>query len=231
MYMKKIILLLCLGYSVLGLSQETVLGRPDIPGELMLDIGLNYWTVTPEGLNQQGWPSKSMGVYYSKRKLLASKVSFNYGLGLGLEKYDLGVNNTLYSGNDEVAIDDFPFDTNESPIIKNRLAVSYLDVPLDIRFHPRGTSEGEGLFLGVGVIGGLRLQSHMKWKYPEDGEDAVQKIRGKYNLNAFRYGLQIRAGFKGTHLFFKQYFSDLFADPIEGEVPRAFTIGINFSGF
>ena len=218
-------------YSTLCLSQESGLNRPEIPGELMIDIGLNYWTATPEELNPQGWQSKSISFYYTKRKLLGRKLSFNYGLGLGIEKYDLGTNNTLFSRHNEVAIDDFPFDTNDSPIDKNRLAVTYMDVPLDLRFYPKGTIAGEGLFVGVGVIGGVRLQSHMKWRYPEEGEDVVQKIRGRYDLSTYRYGIQVRAGYRGTHLFFKQYLSDLFADPLDGAIPSTFTIGINFSGF
>ena len=229
--MKRIALVFFALYSTTCLSQEGSLRQPDIPGELMIDIGLNYWTVTPEDLDTQGWSSKSISFYYTKRKVLGSKISFNYGLGLGIEKYDLGSNSTLFSRNDEVEIDDFPFDTNDSPLDKNRLAVTYLDAPIELRFHPKGTIEGEGLFIGIGAIGGLRLQSHMKWKYPEDGEDVVQKTRGRYDLNPYRYGFQVRAGFKGTHLFYKQYLSDLFADPLDGEVPQAFTIGINLTGF
>ncbi|MEO9871939.1 outer membrane beta-barrel protein [Ekhidna sp.] len=231
--MRKIVFAFCVIYSTIANSQESTLNRPDIPGELMIDIGLNYWNETPEDLNQRGWPSKSVGLYYSKRKIFGSKLSFNYGLGLGLEKIDLGENNTLFSQNDDVSIDDFPFDISESPISKNRLAITYIDIPIDFRFHPKGTEDGEGLFIGVGAIVGLRLSSHMKWKYPEDGEDVVLKTRGAYDLNPFRYGFQIRAGFKGTHFFFKQYLSEMFNSGIDDTNvnPQMTTIGINFTGF
>lgn len=214
-------------------GQEATLNRPDFPGELMIDVGLNYWNSTPEELTQSGWSSKSVGIYYSKRKHFASHLVLNYGLGIGLEKIDLGESNTLFSQNDEVTIDDFPFDIADSPISKNRLAITYIDLPIDFRFYPKGTEEGEGLFVGVGGIVGLRMSSQVKWKYPEDGEDVVLKTKGAYDLNPIRYGYQIRAGFRGIHFFVKHYLSETFNGAIdnEGTNPQMTTVGINITGF
>jgi len=229
--MKRILTFLGLVCTLSFVHAQRELSRPDIPGELMVDVGLNYLSEEPSELNQQGWLSKSLGLYYTKRKMLGGRFAFNFGLGFGLEKLDFGANQTLVQDGDEVRVGDSPFDISDSEIQKNRLAITYLDVPLEMRFYPRGTLEGEGLFIGVGGIAGLRLNAHSKWKYSEDGSDRVQKLSGSFDLNRVRYGYQVRFGYRGTHLFFKQYLSDVFNSTIEDTNPRMFSVGINFSGF
>ncbi|MEM6642465.1 MAG: outer membrane beta-barrel protein [Bacteroidota bacterium] len=224
------------------LSAQKEAARPDVPGNIMVDVGLNYWDSEPNFVDQAGWRSKSVGIYYTKRKAFSKKFSFTYGLGLGLEKFDLGDSLTLSSGelfnaddndpaNDSLAAFAFSSLPDNINYQKNRLAVTYLDIPVDFRFHPTGTEEGEGFFIGVGGILGLRLASHRKLKFDEAEESVIEKVKGKYNLSSVRYGLQGRIGFKGVHLFYKRYFNDLFQDPIGGANPQTTTIGINITGF
>lgn len=213
---------------LLSFGQETV-RKPDIPGDITVDIGFNSWDATPDSIGQDIWPSKSISVYYTKNKLLNRNFAINYGLGLGLEKIDLGNGNTLYSENDDVLIENFPFDDDD--LIKNKLALTYVDVPVDFRFYPNGTESGNGFFVGVGGMLGLRVSAHTKWKYEEDNETVVQKVSGNFDLSAIRYGYQVRVGFKGTNLFFKHYPSNTFQDDINDVNPNLTTIGISFSGF
>lgn len=211
--------------------------RPDIPGDLMVDVGFNVWSSMPGALEKRTWSSKSIGLYYTKRKVLTGKLSFSYGLGFGLEKMSLGDSSTLASkinlgtgGNDSivsVAVIPNPYNFD-----KNKLAITYLDIPIELRFHPFGTEDGEGLFIGAGGIIGVRMNAHTKWKYDNNGETTREKHSGKFNLNSFRYGYQIRAGFKGVHFFYKRYISDVFKDPFaDGSTPVLTTVGINLTGF
>ncbi|NQZ78916.1 MAG: outer membrane beta-barrel protein, partial [Ekhidna sp.] len=205
-------------------------------------IGFNVWSSMPGGLDRNTWRSKSVGIYYTKRKVLNEKLSFNYGLGLGLEKMSLGDSATLFSsvlndtGTPDDATDDVidPVQIQPNPfnLDKNRLATTYLDLPVEFRFHPFGTEDGEGLFLGVGGIVGLRINAHMKWKYENNGETTVVKNSGKFNLNGIRYGYQVRGGFKGVHFFYKRYVSSVFKDEFaDGFNPVLTTVGINVTGF
>lgn len=229
-------------FSFFSTAQET-LNRPDIPGELMVDVGLNYLDDEPLTIDQSGWTSKSVSFYYTRRKLFGEKFALNYGVGLSMEKLSLGDSTTLFSqyyngmtGDFEPVsiqplINDDPDDNPFFSYDKNRLAITYLEVPVDFRFYPRGTEAGEGLFIGVGGIAGIRLNSKVKLKYDYAGETVINKTSGEFNLNSVRYGVQFRAGFKGVHLFFKQYMSDLFKDELGQADPRMTTIGINVSGF
>ncbi|MEQ6166925.1 outer membrane beta-barrel protein [Ekhidna sp. MALMAid0563] len=222
-------------------QEEGGLKRPDIPGELMVDVGFNVWTSMPGGLERRTWSSKSIGIYYTKRKAFSSKLSFNYGIGLGLEKMNLGDSSTLASAvlddngttsTDDDFVQSVLIVANPESFSKNKLATTYLDIPVEFRFHPLGTEDGEGLFIGAGGIVGLRLNAHTKWKYDNNGETVREKTSGKFNLNSFRYGYQIRAGFRGVHFFYKRYVSDVFKDPFpSGESPVMTTVGINVTGF
>lgn len=220
------VLFIGMGFGTMAQTEDSGISRPDLPGSLMVDIGINIWDKVPSGLEQDAWPSKSVGVYYTRRKAYGGKLSLNYGIGLGLEKIGLGNDSTFFSG-DELSIEELPIESVE----KNKLAISYLEVPIEFRFHPTGTQDGEGFFIGVGAMGGFRLNSHTKWKYTENGETRRQKIAGGFNLNAWRYGFQARLGFKGVHLFYKQYLSETFKSPIDEVNPTLTTIGINITGF
>lgn len=218
-------------------SAQDGLKRPDIPGDLMVDIGFNVWSSMPGALESRTFSSKSIGIYYTKRKVLSDKLSFNYGVGLGLEKMSLGDSSTLASkynftsgSTDSLAA--VAIIANPQNFEKNRLASTYLDIPFELRFHPLGTEDGEGLFIGAGGIVGLRLRAHTKWKYDNNGETVREKTSGKYNLNSFRYGYQVRAGFKGVHVFYKRYISNVFKDSFQdGSNPVMTTVGINVTGF
>lgn len=218
---------------VISASAQDGLKRPDIPGELMVDVGFNVWSSMPGALERRTWSSKSIALYYTKRKAFSSKLSLNYGIGLGLEKMSLGDSATLFSNtiiND--TLNAVFIGPNTQNYDKNKLATTYLDIPVEFRFHPMGTEDGEGLFLGVGGIVGLRLNAHTKWKYENNGETVRQKVSGKFNLNSFRYGYQVRAGFRGVHVFYKRYVSPVFKDTFDdGFDPVMSTIGINVTGF
>lgn len=206
-------------------QDEDRFARPDLPGELMVDIGINSWSTTPDTLDRKGWASKSIGIYYSKRYGINDKLSFYPGIGLTFEKLGFQSAVTFQDSTDYIT------ELSVSGITKNKLAISYLEIPVEFRFHPMGTDEGEGLFVSVGGMLGLRLNAHTKWKYNDGGGNTIQKVSGRFNLENFRYGYQLRFGWRGVHLFYKNYLSNTFASPVEGVNPTLRTIGINLTGF
>lgn len=216
-------------------SQEKLAGQPDLPGDLLLDFGLNYWD--QEGDTIKGWPSRSLGIYYNKRFRISNKFSFYAALGLGFEQFAFKGNYVLTRVDGNIVLD-----TIMADIKKNKLGITYLDVPLEFRFHPKGTIEGEGLFLGVGVIPGLKIGAHTKVKYKIKGAIQKQKLRANFGLNDYRFGLQLRVGWRGVHFFYKTYLTKVFrhkqdiVDPtftVTGDQfnPAVTTFGVNFSGF
>jgi len=227
--------ILLVGAVFIASAQYSKIPQPDLPGDLLLDIGLNYWSNDADTL--KNWGSKSLGVYYNKRYKISNKLSFYPAVGLSFEKYALQ-KNYHYANNDG----NIEIDTTFALIKRNKLAVTYLEVPLELRFHPKGTQQGEGFFIGAGVIGSLRMGSHTKLKYVQDEQKRKEKLSDDFGLNDIRYGYQIRFGWKNIHFFYKHYLSDVYGNPQKkvgtdlepnGRLfnPMASTFGINLSGF
>ena len=222
----------------LASGQEKFSGQPDLPGDILFDIGFNTWSQQNDTL--KNWGSRSLGVYYNKRFRISNKLSFYGAAGLGFEKFSYQKNYYLKSVSGNISIDTLGTRTS---INKNKLAVTYLDLPLELRFHPTGTQEGEGFFISAGLIPGLKLSGHTKLKYEVfKGGNQKQKLGADFGLNDYRVGLQFRVGWKGVNFFYKTYLTKLYRngqnliDPdfdLTGKRfnPKISTFGINFSGF
>lgn len=217
-------------------AQEKKLAQPDLKGDIMLDLGWSYWKGDRD--TTEAWPSKSIGIYYTQRVKISDKFSFYPAVGVGVQK--LGLKKNYHMSNHDGVI---TVDTTVAIIKRNQFNITYLDAPMEIRFHPKGTEEGEGFFVGAGVIGGLKLGAYTKLKYTQDGHKRTEKLRSNFGLNDVRYGFQIRVGWKGANFFFKRYLSETYrkpqqvldADlaPVSGQFinPTTSVFGINFTGF
>ena len=82
---------------------------------------------------------------------------------------------------------------------------------------------GSRLYLAGGVIGGINLGAHTKYKYNKDKE----KYRSNFNLSPFKYELTGRIGFGDFCVFANYSLSPLFKD---GKGPELYPlmIGISF---
>lgn len=204
--------------------------QPDLPGDIMLDFGLNMWSEDTEKLRLDLWRSQSFGVYYNRMFKISNKFTFHPAAGLSFEKYSFNDDFAWFSDNQgQISLDTL---TGVS-LTKNKLGVNYFEIPLELRFYPTGTVSGEGFFVSVGAIGGLRINTNSKIKYPIGEGEAKRKLNHRLGVNDFKYGVQGRIGFRTFHIFYKHYFSTVFdgSPDASGNNPTSSTIGINFSGF
>lgn len=221
----------------LASSQEKLSGQPDLPGDILFDIGVNFWD--KEGDTLKVWPSKSFGIYYNKRFEINKKFSFYAAVGLGFEKFAFEKDYQLRADRGNIILDTL----TATKVNRNKLSITYFDVPLEFRYHPTGTINGEGFFVSVGVIPGLKIDAYTKVKYEIDGRKQREKVGANFGLREYRVGLQFRVGWKNVNIFYKTYLTKVFRNPrkivepdlsgLTGEIfhPKMSTIGINFSGF
>lgn len=205
--------------------------QPDFPGDLLVDFGFNFWTDQPENLSTRMWGSNSIGVYYNQRVRFNDYISFYPGAGFTFDKYAFKENFTWLRDDDgSVSLDTL---TGGVMLTKNKISTAYLEIPVEFRIHPFKTVNGEGFFIGLGAMGGMRIGSHTKIKYDLNEETLKEKLYDSFGIERFRYGVQARLGFKSFHLFGKMYLNDLFeqAPSADGVSPRVFSLGVNFSGF
>lgn len=229
--MRKIFLLLVV--ASLGLSANAQNeGRPDLPGDLVVNFGSNSFSSSAESLKITPLGSISWGIYYSKNISMGKSFSFYPGIGLGMEKYGWENEVTLgFDADQNVTLDTI---SDLGSIKKTRLAANYLEVPLELRYFPMGgTEDGKGFFIAIGGSLGIRYESHTKVKYEDALEDNfLIKQRNDFDLNPFRVGAIARIGTKGINGFYRMYFTELFDS---GRGPdgnaTAFTLGISINAF
>lgn len=203
--------------------------QPDLPGSLMIDVGWNGLSGESSTFDTKAWPSRSLGLYYTQ-SFIFGKFALAPAVGFGFEKFGFAGKKNFVVRDDQTVV----FDTlQDADIIRNKLAVNYFELPIEIRWYPMGTVEGEGMFLGVGSILGARINAHTKIKYGVGQQKRTQKDKANFGLSDYRFGLVVRYGVPQINIFYKQYFTPLFKsgkEPGQGD-PNLFTIGLNFTGF
>lgn len=106
---------------------------------------------------------------------------------------------------------------------KTKLHATYLTAPLMLEIKTPLRMGGSHLYLAGGVIGGLHLGSHTKFKYEKDKE----KIRSNFHLSQFKYDITARVGFGDFCIFANYGMTPLFKDG-KGPELHPLMIGISF---
>ena len=219
-----------------GLSQAQKLNaRPDLPGEFILNFGLNLLRNEPSDFETGLWGSKTLNLYFAYPiNLGKSSFSIHPGIGFGLEKHSFDNAVTLSEVNGVTQIDTLTDVLGtDIKVNKTNLAANYIDIPLEFRFYTNKNDISRSLMVAVGAKAGFLFSSHTKVKYEQDGD--VRKVKNKesFNLARFRYGAFGRIGIGGFSLFYQQNFSALFESgkgPGDADI-NVTTVGITISGF
>jgi hypothetical protein len=110
----------------------------------------------------------------------------------------------IRKGSDGVDFDPFPTDKK---MIKSKLTISWLNVPLMVHYRSKNSS----FHIAAGGFAGYRLGSHNKIKYEKDGADHKDKEFTNFYLNSLQYGLRLQVGFYDMDLFASYNLNTLFA--------------------
>ena len=210
-------------------QEEKRLQQPDIPGDIMLDLGFNLLMNNNESINTKIFPSRSFGIYYMAKRKLSDRFIFNPAIGFTFEKIGFA-DRANYQLNNLKTIS---WDTVEVGELKrNRLAITYLEAPLEFRFYPNKTVNGEGFFVSFGAALGVKILSKTKIKYKLGGANLKEVNVANFGLSDFRYGILARVGFEKVNAFMKYYLSNVWRRaPIAQGTSSQFTFGINLTGF
>ena len=114
-------------------------------------------------------------------------------------------------------------------IKKNKLVATYLTVPLLLEFNTSSNPD-KTFHLAMGVIGGLRLGSHLKLVKEVNGDESKVKYRDDFNLNPWRYDATVRLGYRNFTVFGSYNLAGLFKDN-KGPELNTFTAGIRLAGW
>lgn len=208
--MKKSFLILLISFiSHISYAQGVL---SNIPGNFYIDLGLVTLKDTPNDLDLHS-QSRGISVSYMYELTLGSeKFTFHPGLSYGHESYFFRDSKTIVKQDGGVTLpvafnDVSPYD---AVVRKSKLAVNYIDIPLEFRFR---THPGRNAFrIGLGVKGGYMFDSHTKVKYRVNNTEDVRisKDKGDFNLNSWRAGATARIGYGMFNIFGYIGFNRLF---------------------
>ncbi len=165
----------------------------------------------------------------SSFNIIAPPVSLGFTRHFGIVT-GLGIsfNNYRFDGNNSIAVDDGGILTPAYPAEginyeKSKLATVYgiLPVMLEVQIPVTHSST---INLGAGVIGAVKLGSHTKTVYHDDGKQK-DKNRDDFNLNVLRYGVTARAGYEMVQVYGTCYLSPMF-EKNKGPELYPFEVGI-----
>ena len=207
---------------------------PDLPGALRIQVGFNFLIDSPDSLDTGFWGSKAFNAQYLYAiRLGESAVSLHPGFGIGTDKFSFDKNVTLFR-NPDGSISIEPLNPVEfGTVKKSKLAITYLEIPLELRFHFNKNNFKKSIKLAVGGKIGLRLSSHMKVKYDHLGELQILKTKDSFELNDVRYGLQGSLGVAGISVYYYYALNDMFKKGKGPENTQAFQtqVGLAISVF
>ncbi len=84
---------------------------------------------------------------------------------------------------------------------KNKLVTSFLTVPLLFEVQVPSRHNYPGFFFSVGPYGSFRLGSHTKVVFNDSDGREKKKWREDLNINALKYGMMVRTGYRWIKLF------------------------------
>jgi hypothetical protein len=156
--------------------------------------------------------SRYVSVEFSESLTLVKgkKSAFRLGLGISFDWYNFMFDhNRLVQKANQGAIFQPKFDAqrNEIALCKNKLTVSYINIP--IMPHVVFSKNSGVQMIGLGGYVGYRIDS---WtKSIEEKTENLHRVSSNFNLNQFRYGLRAEFAFKKMpSLFFNYDLSPLF---------------------
>ncbi len=169
----------------------------------------------------KSWNVNLWPVVASWRMVSGDGQKIYIGTGVGLQMYNFRFNKPVTYTND---VNPAVYLDSTHTITKNKLAVTYLSVPLMLTFKTKAAKKA-WIVYGFGITGGYRLTSHMKQVSNENGK---QKDHDKFNLSDFNSCATAEIGLDGYFRLYASY--QLTALHDNGLDQHPLSIGLRFGG-
>jgi hypothetical protein len=127
-------------------------------------------------------------------------------LGVNFNNYRFDGNNSVIVDGEGVITPSYPADPIRYDKSKLTTVYGILPVMLEVQIP---VSYSNTINLGAGVIGAVKLGSHTKVVYHNDGKQK-EKNRDDFNLNVLRYGVTARAGYEMVQVYGTCWLSPMF---------------------
>jgi len=170
----------------------------------------------------------SLGIdLYIFEQLLKKDRTFNISLGLGFSSKNFHNNSLPY---DSLNITYFKLIPGGYEYTKNKLNITYIDVPLEIDFVTKSDKRNRNLKIAVGGIVGIMLTNYIKYVGEDFRNQSNQIVKFKEyrisNINPYHYGVYLRLNYGRLGIIGNYSLSPVFK---ENKGPNLITFSYGFS--
>jgi hypothetical protein len=178
-----------------------------------LDLFTDIWQNEPDSIT---FGSVNIGFNYSiQPEFHLGKSNFSFAPGLSIGIHNLNSDAMISrDSNDNSYFSLIPSTYNGKTVDykKNSISMTYLDIPIDLRFKAEND-----IFFSLGFKGGLLIGSSSYYKgdnymHGREDEEIRYTLFNVHNIMSYRYGVTGRIGYKFAHLYVYYSLSNLFEE-------------------
>jgi hypothetical protein len=113
---------------------------------------------------------------------------------------------------------------------KNKLGLTYIDIPLELRFRSKPSAKNNSFKVAIGFKAGVLVDGKTKVKQKNAaGDMKVYKEKRYDDLNRFRYGVTLRIGYGPVSVIGYYSLAKVF-DKGKGPDITPFSVGLSING-
>jgi len=200
---------------------------------LMVQLGYTGWAGQPDTINTGGF-SKSLNIYFMLDLPFKSNPKLSVGIGAGIGSDNIIFRKTYVDIKGSSPTLDFKDLNDTNYFKKTKLATTYLEAPLELRFVSDPNNSDRSFKAALGVKVGTMLNAHtrnrtLKSRSGTTLNDYTLKEASKRYFNTTRIAATARIGWGHFTLYGSYQLTNLFKDGVAAEI-RPYSIGITLSG-
>lgn len=197
-------------------------GYMNAPGNISLPASQSYMDLNyPSSFNFQ------FNLFERQFNIIKNNFKIVTGFGFDYHSYDLANKTTL---NPDSSFTAGTIDSSGAfGFKKNRLRMTYLQVPLLLEFNTSNDPE-KTFHIAFGVIGQFLISSRTKQKFGDEKFEYEKTRKDSYNLSPFTAKAHVNLGYRGWTVFGEYSLTQMFQSG-KGPELYPFTVGVRLVPF
>jgi hypothetical protein len=214
-------------------KSTTTVSLPRSNDHLMLQFGYTGWAGAPDSINTNGFPRTFNG-YLMFDFPFKTNPHWSVGVGVGVAADNIYFEKTSVDITGTTPTLVFRNLDSTDHFKKYKLATSYAEAPLELRFTANPGDNSHSFKVALGVKVGTLLNAHTKGRELQNKNGATlndykEKLFDKNYFNKQRISGTVRVGYGHFTLFTSYQLTPLFKDGVAAAI-RPYTIGLTVSG-
>ena len=170
-------------------KKPTIVSRAN--DHLLIQFGYTGWAKIPDSINTKGFP-RTFNAYFLFDFPFKSNPKISVAIGAGVGADNIYFDKTYVGIKDITHTLEFHDLSDTTHFKKSKLATTYLEAPLELRFNSRPDNPNKGVKVALGVKAGLLVNAHIKQKTQQTASgatinDYIEKETSKRFFNTSRF--------------------------------------------